>query len=337
MKFKFFIILFSIFILPINAWAQSTPPESIDGIVLTTTPENPAPGDTVTITVQDYQSDINKAKITWVINGKESTKGTGLNKITVTAPASGKRVDVMAVIETVEGADIRKVLNIKSGDIDMIWETGGYTPPLYRGKTQFSYQNYLKVVAFPHFIDSSGKQVKPSQLIYKWKKDGTALQDQSGFGKQSLVIKADIIPRPFSITVDVSSLDSTAHGVGELIFEATSPAILFYEDSPLYGVFYNKAVGDKILLSNAEVKIMASPYGFNMNDSLRYEWSINNLIHDELAQNKNIVLRINGTDQGRSDISLTMKNVGDDILQTATGVFSALFNGQKQGSSNVTF
>jgi hypothetical protein len=125
--------------------------------------------------------------------------------------------------------------------------------------------------------------------------------------------------------------------VGELIFEATSPAILFYEDSPLYGVFYNKAVGDKILLSNAEVKIMASPYGFNMNDSLRYEWSINNLIHDELAQNKNIVLRINGTDQGRSDISLTMKNVGDDILQTATGVFSALFNGQKQGSSNVTF
>ncbi len=337
MKCKLFIIsIIVLCTLPLGVHAQGVP-TSIDGIQIAISPENPAPGQNVDITIQDYQSDINKAKIAWLKNQKQFAQGMGLNTISVTAPASGKTLEIMAVITTSDGAEIRKVITIKSGDIDMVWETGGYTPPLYKGKVPFAYQNYLKVVAIPHLVDVNGKTIKPSQLVYKWKKDDVAMQDQSGFGKQSIVIKGDIVPRPFSITVDVGSVDSTVHGTGDLRFEAAAPTITFYEDDPLYGVYYNKAVGDAFTLSHNEAKILSAPYGFNINSGLTYEWSINQILHDELAQNKNIVLKVNGTDQGRSDVSLTLKNIGDDILQSATANFTAIFNGSSQNTSQVTF
>jgi hypothetical protein len=338
MKLKFFIVaILFIFTAPMYARAQANMPSSPDGIVVTTDPENPAPGDSVTITIQDYQSDINKANISWLLDRKQYAKGVGKYSISVTAPSSGKTLEVMAVIDTVEGAEIRKVVNIKSGDIDMVWETGGYAPAFYRGKSQFSYQNYLKVVAVPHFVDADGNPIKPSQLVYKWKQDDTVLQDQSGFGKQSVIVKGDVVPRPFNIDVQISSLDGNSSGVGELRFEAVPPSIVFYPDDLLYGVYYNRAVGDMFPLSNSEVKIIAAPYGFNINSGLSYEWSINNVPHDELAQSKNIVLRVNGSDQGRSVIALTMKNIGDDILQSATAGFTAIFNGKSQSANNVTF
>jgi hypothetical protein len=246
MKLTFFIrffILSTFFIsIPLGiVHAQASIPNSIDGVEVSMSPENPSPNQNVTITAKSYLDDLNKAVITWLADRKSFAKGVGLTSVDIPAPATGKTVEIMIVIDPAGGAEIRKVVTLKSGDVDLVWETGGFAPPFYRGKIPFIYQNYLKITAVPHFIDASGKAISPKNLAYAWKQDTTALQDQSGFGKDSITIKGNIIPHPFTVSVEVSSMDSKAHGASMLQFEAIAPSISFYEDDPLYGVLYNTA------------------------------------------------------------------------------------------------
>jgi archaellum component FlaG (FlaF/FlaG flagellin family) len=79
------------------------------------------------------------------------------------------------------------------------------------------------------------------------------------------------------------------------------------------------------------------PYGFNINSPLSYTWNINGTDHDELSQNRSITLKVNSGDKGKSDISLDIKNVGDDILESAKAEFSAVFNGTQQKNTTIKF
>src|SRR5579872_3632858 len=71
--------------------AQSIP-VSIGGLELTASTDNPAPGETVTITAASYSADINSANITWKVNGVQAQKGTGSDTFSVAAPDLGKKL-----------------------------------------------------------------------------------------------------------------------------------------------------------------------------------------------------------------------------------------------------
>src|ERR1700733_10028558 len=89
-----------------TARAQTIGTASLDGVDIAATPANPAPGDAVTVTVTSYNTDLNGATINWIVAGKSFSKGTGITSVTVQAPPLGKSVQVLADIQTVEGADI---------------------------------------------------------------------------------------------------------------------------------------------------------------------------------------------------------------------------------------
>jgi hypothetical protein len=166
------------------------------------------------------------------------------------------------------------------------------------------------------------------------------LGDQSGYDKQSLTITGDLIARPFTIDVQVSSADGSVNGENEIGVVATAPSVTFYQDDPLYGVLYNEAVGANVNLLHNQLKVLSAPYGFDTSTatagSLSYSWTVNDTSHDELASSTSIILATPSGISGTSDIGLTIQN-SNQILQTATAGFSAVYSDTSTQNSSVAF
>ncbi len=342
MKSRFqFTILCTIFLalltlfsaLPVNAQT----PTSLDGVDIYLSPVNPAPGQQITATLESFSTDLNAASIVWIVDGKNFTKGIGMKSIQLTAPTLGKTMTINAVIMTVEGREVKKILTTRSGGVDIIWESQGYTPPFYQGKSLFAYQNTVKVYAIPHLSQTAGVEIDPRTLVYKWKENDKVIQDQSGYGKQTLTLQQDI-PRSLIIEVEVSTANGSQKAVGTINLTPTDPAISFYVDNPLYGVLFNKSISARLNLTEPEVTLRAVPYSFNINSSqsnLTYDWSINNFTQPDLAKNQSVTLRTQENAEGNSEVKLDIRNDAD-ILQGANASLNIFFS-KKTTTSETTF
>ncbi len=319
------------------AQAQVSLPSSIDGVTISADINSPAPGQNVEIKVESYNTDLNRASITWLENGKTVDTGTGKKTLTVAAPTPGKELKVTAIITTVEGRAVNKTISVISGDIEIVIEPDAYTPPFFKGKPPYIYNQNLKIIAVPHLVAKNGAPLDPSKLVYKWKRDYNVLGDQSGYGRQVLLYKSGLVPRPVSMTVEVSSLDDGVLGEKTVNLEATDGSLLFYEEDPLYGVMYNTAVGDRFNLKQQEVRFLAIPFGFNREhgDQITYAWSVNNVENPDLGSTRSLTLRAKDGAEGSSIIGLDVRN-GYDILQGAKASFTAYFS-QKKLDNQVTF
>jgi len=316
--------------------AHAQTPNSVDGINIVIDPSNPAPGQSVDISIQDYLSDISSAHVTWAVNGQKAADGIGKNDIQVTAPALGKKSNISILIQTVNGQNIQKSIMLKSGSVDMIWESEGYAPPLYGGKQDFAYQNTIKVVAMPHLANSSGVEIDPSALVYSWKQDSNAIADQSGYGKQAIVITSGIVPRPTSIDVTVSTRDGSQTASGVITLHPDSPSIVFYKDDPLYGVLYNLALGSQAPFTNQEMTLLAAPISFTMpslsKNNLEYDWTINGVAQSNLTGNRSVTLRVQDTSRDSNyPVQLQIQNK-KDILQGMSNGLTVMFIASKQNN-----
>ena len=332
----YFLLVFAFCLLPF-AFAHAQVPSSIDGIDITITPPNPIPGKNVEINLQDYLSDISAANITWMVNGQKITSGIGKNDINLTAPALGKQDNLTILIQTADGKSIQKSIVIKSGSVDLVWESQGYAPPLYGGKQDFAYENTVKVIAMPHLADSSGVEIDPSTLVYNWKQDSTVLQDKSGYGKQSITITGSVIPRPTTINVDVSTRDGSRTASGVITLQAGSPSVVFYKDDPLYGVLYNMALGAQTMFSNQEITLLAAPFSFTipslLNNNLQYGWTINGTAQNNLASNRSVTLRVQDTSADANyPVQLQLQNM-KEILQGAANAITVMFVANKNNNA----
>ncbi len=321
-------ILTFICIFALNSHAQ-IPTATIDGVTIQTSSDNPKPGEDVDISVESYNFDLNAASIVWLVNGKVQGQGIGIKQITITTPAIGQKIKVVANIKTAAGREVQKTLTIGSASVDIVWESNGYTPPFFKGKTPFSYQNSVKLIAVPHLSQDGKTETDPKKLVYSWKNNGKYIDNGQGYGKQSVEIIADDIPKTLEISVDVSNREQTEHSIGYLTLTPTEPTLSFYEDDSLYGILFNKSLGDKVQLKNTEMKILAIPYGFNLqNNSTTYGWSVNNIDQSDLNKNRSITVRSKGDTDGSSNIYLDMRN-DENFLQGARGGFTIYFTKKK--------
>lgn len=331
------ITIFSFLIIRLSVLAQTVP--AVSGMDLSVSTSNPSPDQTVIVTARSYNIDINSATVTWTVDGKMIKKGIGLTTLDVTAPSLGKITAVKVTATTPGGMVVSGSINIQSGYVDMIVEPNGYTPPFFKGKLPISYQNTISVIAFPHIAKSNSVEYDPATLIYQWERNNQVIEDQSGYGKQSITLLGDIVPRPFTVTVTVTSQDGKTQTSGYLPISFTDPSLEFYVDDPLYGPLYNMAKQGSINLGlQKETTILAVPFGFSgrANDlkGLTYDWKINSISHPELSSNNSIILRVPEGETGSSNVSLIIQNQAK-ILQGAKKSFLTLFGGQKSSGSNV--
>lgn len=316
-------ILTVLCIFAINTNAQI--PAQIDGVSIQTNRTNPRPNQTVEVSVDSYNIDLNAASIVWMVNDKVQNQGVGLRRIDVLAPKIGKITKVTANIKSAQGGEISKTINISSGAVDIVWESDGYAPPFYKGKLPFAYENPVRLTAIPHLAKIDGKELDPKTLVYSWKLGGKYIENGQGYGKQSVLIDAGDIPKALEISVEVTNREQTLHTEGSIVLTPSEPSVSFYEEDSLYGILFNKALKDEITLKNSEMKIIAIPYGFNLkNMSNSYTWMINDLEQPDLIKNRSIIIRTKGDIDGSSNINLDIRNE-NNILQGARGGFTVYF------------
>jgi len=307
---------------PLISHADSPGPDQV--LQVNVTPENPVPGDTVTITVTNDTYDLNKADIVWSVNGTVEQEATGQNTFSTTIGPVGTKTDVSVDIKTIEGTEITKDFPFDVGSVGLIWEANTYVPPWYKGKAIFTPEATGRVIALPQ-IYSAGSLVDPSKLIYTWTDNGSEEPTQSGYGDDIYYFVGDIISQPHTIDVDVSEKSGSMTAHGEVTVNAVEPTIRIYDNDPTYGLQYQSSIGSQYNLSVPEVSFEAVPFYYSAttaaSSDLTYTWLSNGA---STNQNTPFITFRNSGGQGTSAISLEIAHV-TNILQDAQDAFSVVF------------
>jgi len=291
-------------------------------------PENPGANEKVVASVTSYGTDLNAAKITWGINGKIIKSGTGVKSFGFTTGNPGTETVLDITIETAEGQKINRTINIKPVSVDLLWQSESFVPPFYKGKAMFSHQNEVTFIAVPHIIGSNGAEISSGNLIYKWKKNGSVIEDASGFGKNTYTLVGSLISRPLSVSVNVTSMNGEGVGFASVNLAPSEPQIIFYNKSPIYGIEFQKALSGGLDIGKSrESTIIGQPLFFGVTNSvsrdLTYKWSVNGEPTAGYNEDSQIFRKPDGVG-GVSSIELNITN-NRKILQYASNSFNLSF------------
>jgi len=301
-----------------------------DFVNITINPTNPSPGEQVRVNLQSSSINLGGSKITWYINDKEKETGVGLSEYYLQAGAAGKTMKVSARIETANGTKPAS-LSFAPAGVDLIFEALSYTPPFYKGKTLNPMQGSVIVAAFPEVYDENMRKLATNELIFNWKKDGIVVQSASGQGKNYLNFSGSIPARDTLVEVSVTSLDSKLNADASITIVNSSPEIIFYENSPIYGIMMNKAITNTVKMSTDEFSVIAVPYffssGYATTPDLNYVWSMDGMFVDNQDPKNSFATRVEKAGSGTANISLKIDNIAR-IFQTAENNY--LVNFEKQ-------
>ena len=235
-------------------------------LVTDISPENPKPGEIVTISIETYGIDINTQPILWKQNGVNQLKGVGQKKFSFTMGPSGTVTSIEVIVSPKNAPAITKTFKFAPVDVDILWQANTYTPPFYKGKALFTPEADVTFVAMPNIV-VKGKRLDPSDIVYNWSVDGEVDGDSSGFGKDTFGYTGSIILRPSVIGAQVyAAADKNLTGSNNFTLSNVYPQALFYEDNPLYGILYNRAVRNQYSTPNDSVNFAVAPYFFSTSD-----------------------------------------------------------------------
>lgn len=275
-----------------------------------TNPTNPKPKEMVTISIESYLSDLNKASIVWTLNNKVALSGIGEKTYSFQTGDSGETTKLSVAITTSNGLKFTKDFSWTPVGVTVFWQADTYTPPFYKGKPLLSSQASVKVIATPDNIDPKGL-LGPGNLVYTWQQDGSIVTKASGYGKNSFTFAGPLPLNYTNVSVRVSSLDDSIHSDTTINPVISDPFVLFYQKHPLMGVLYNQPLGSSITLTEKELSISAEPYFFTEDTSdtspVRHNWLVNN----KKAPNTGRVITLRNDTQtaGTSDVSFTETNI----------------------------
>lgn len=330
----------ALFAFSVKAYAQASPAAGsmnslANFISIGTTPANPGANQNITVYVESDSTDLDAAAISWSVDGNVEASGVGKTNFAFTTGGTGSKNIVTAHIITSDGQIIDKTIQIAPAEVDLVWEADSYTPPFYRGKALYPPQGDLNIVALTGFVGPDGNAIPPGDLLFTWKKDYEVQSDSSGLGKDTLSIPGSIFTQPMFIQVAVSTADNSLQGEGEVTVSPQDPFVLFYEDDPLSGIKFEKALGEETTAPDEQAKIVAVPYFFNEADlqlgNLSFDWNMNGSPVGNGISNT-ATFRQTSSASGTSDISLQVVNQNKPLEQAANG-FSIFM--QNSGSQNL--
>lgn len=336
-----FIVILTFFTLALSlrgiALAQSTgdlslpaqyPDEIQEQIDVNEVPDVSEPYGPMTVSVDAYGTDLDSAQISWSLNGKKVQSGIGDKSLSFTMGARGQTSKVDITITPLNGLPVTQSASITPEDVDLLWQSNSYTPPFYKGKALFPPQGTVTFLALPEFV-INGKSIDPKTLVYKWTQDTTVLGDQSGYGRNTLTIDGSVVSRSTEMQVDVSTLDGTVLGRQILTVTPEDTEALIYENNPLYGVLFNKAITGTYTLNAQQVQFEAYPYFFTAPTralaDLSYNWEMNDAPINVPTSQHSMLFRNTTNQAGNTSVSLLITSA-TKILQNATAAFAVNFN-----------
>jgi len=303
-KMNFFrkILIFIILFIPVFCNGQ------FDTVQFKVNPEFPEANQDVSISIESYSTDLNRSEISWYKNNSLVQRSVGEKTFSFRTRGLGS-VDTITV--RVDGV-LKNTFTIRPAEVDLVWEANTYTPPFYKGKALNSNQATLKIIAIPHIVSSSGNKFSPNSLIYTWKKDWKVLGNESGYGRDVLVLDGLDIYNKTIITVEAKNQGGSIIAQKRIILNNQDSKIVFYEDDPLLGVLYENDLDKNFNLDKEEINIKAVPL-FLSNEELdsgniRYSWTMNSKKLTNLESQDYLVLR-KGEHDGTTQLSLEITNL----------------------------
>ncbi len=304
MKKDIFTIFFAA-VLVLSPFFASAQTDIGRRIILSATPTNPGPNESVNLTVSSSEVNVNLANIEWSVDGKSVKKGVGMKTFAFTTGANGNSNTVNVRVTPESGTPIEESMNFAPSDIDIIWEAqNSYVPPFYKGKAFPVTQSGVKIVAMPNVKTTSGKMVDPSDFAYVWRKDGLNMQGQSGYGKQSLTYMNQLLEN--TNRVDVSASNGVKKVDDGIIISYSEPEFLFYEVDSFTGAKYQKALQDGFRPAKQQLSLVVEPYflptDWRTEAGIKLEWKLGN--QAVASKNKNSLVINTGTQPATFNINL---------------------------------
>lgn len=214
-------------------------------------------------------------------------------------------------------------------EIDLLWEADTYTPPFYRGHSQTTPKSTVLVVAVPDFRTAGGKRLKTEELKFEWVKDLKVISTASGLGKNILRFTAEGSGAN-QITVAVSWPKGELKVEKSLTVAITAPKLVLFEDDPLTGITYHRAVSQELNLAKPEITLVAEPFFFDQAavgaKKIDYDWRLNGRkIVSQPMDQRLATFAVPEGGQGENIIEVLAKNTGN-VLQSARRRLIIKFN-----------
>lgn len=241
-------------------------------------PATPSPGDTVKVSVQSSLLDISESDILWQANGKTIAQGKGLDSARVIAGALGVETKLTVTVTASDGSSASTEATINPTELDLLVDSDSYTPPFYRGLPLPSVGTNLRLQAVPRF-KRGNVTIPASELIYTWRRNSEVLGSISGRGRSTAIIPIEHIFGTDIISVEAQSADDQLSHVSSISASADEPVLILYEDDPLYGVMYHRALSASAFIPGEEATFAAVPFfvlARNIYDAaLHFDWRVN--------------------------------------------------------------
>lgn len=237
-------------------------------VFVTAQPQNPRPGDTVTLTVGSYLLDTQTSVIRWSREADILLEGVGRDRFVLSGVFEQDEIQV-EVVNTQSGERVVQSVRINPSNIDLLWEsTGVYTPPFYKGKALINIEGGVRFTAIPNIQNKSS-------VFFNWTKDTANVPNASGVGRDTFSFNISTLDN--SNVVGVSAVDSSqeyrAQSTKNIRFE--QPRVIFYEQHPTLGTLFNRAIPRNWSVSrSSSYAITAIPYFFAASSLLQDDVSI---------------------------------------------------------------
>jgi hypothetical protein len=235
-------------------------------------------GSEVTISARSFLIDLDRAAIAWVVNGTRVETADGEKVFKTKVGSIGSETKVTMLVEGANGLSAAPEVVLRPVELELQWESDGYTPPLYRGRTLASPGSTIISQAEVRFVRSNGTHILPQDIVYSWSLNGRALGDVSGRGKSSARIPVTELYGDAIISVDATSLDSVFHAARSARVPQVEPHIMLYRAHPLLGLDYHNAIAAQSVFTDSEVTVAALPYFSSGNGpfdkGLSYVWMV---------------------------------------------------------------
>lgn len=288
--------------LPLIASAQAlgTVPVGVP-FAVSVEPQYPLPHSAATLSVLSDSIDLSGATLTVTVVGTQVYKGN----VQPTSVSLGRAGSITKAVVTITAGGVNRsqTVNIQPQDVVLIAEPIASVPPLYPGKPAVPLEGSVRMVAVADLRGAAGKATNPGGYSYAWAVDGALVAASSGIGKSVLIVASPLQYRQRDVSVVVRSADGTLQGGASLSLTPQEPSVRVYENDPLLGIRYDRALADAHAITGAETTLYAAPFSF---PTLPAAPSIQWFLNGEAAQaGPLITLRPAGSGEGTARLSLT--------------------------------
>jgi len=303
MRFGLFAAIIVAFVLPFGASAQSLGDLGSAGTSFTVSvaPQYPAPNSPVTLSFLSSSIDLANALMSVSVAGKNIYKGS-VQPVSITLGKAGSVTSVSVTISSA-GANYTQALSVQPQDVSLVAEPISSSPPLYPGKPSVPLEGNVRVVAVANLRSASGQALNPTTLAYSWTVDGTQIANSSGIGKQAVIVASPLQYRSRDVSVDIMSPDGRLVGGSSITLSSADPIVRVYENDPLLGIRFERALADTFAIPGAEATLFAAPFSFPTSGGPPFmQWLLNNA---PAQSGSSITLRPTGSGRGSASLSLT--------------------------------